>query len=62
MHGIGYNPFHGLANEELKNPVLHHMIVPLTIAIPSTSPDKKTLQHYCVQKMICKHIMQQHGK
>lgn len=56
MHGMDNHQFSGSSNDASDCHIMHHMIVPLTITMPSASPDKKTLQHYFAQKGICKEI------
>lgn len=51
---------HGTDSTQLKNNSSdHHMIIPLTINPSIDNDNKKTLEKYFAQKMICKNLLQQ---
>jgi len=57
LHGNDYSKITDDSMYAYKDPIQHHMIFPLTVNTPDQSADnKKTLEKYFKQQMICKNF------
>lgn len=58
LHSNNYNKITDDSIYAYKNPIQHHMIFPLTVNTPDQSTDnKKTLEKYFRQQMVCKNFI-----